>query len=139
MLVKVELLHRIMGISDREAAEIIAEVSATFREGKYDPKDHVERIKEIEKRFEGKKLSLALFHLGFETAMRTTFVMGINEIGVFDPGLCGSFVAIHMKQCIDRSREARQNKKELIKKLEKEFKELEEKKIKKEERRIEVV
>ena len=89
MVEKVLLPHEELGLKHSVAAKIIAEVTLLL--GK--KMSHAQRIIELEKKFEGKQLLLAVFTLGYEASTCEFYEKGINEYGVYDPALAGSILA----------------------------------------------
>lgn len=83
------LLHKELGVTKEDAALVAYEVTKIMGESA----SHGERIKYLERKFKDRALLLAVFILGWESAIADAFKNGINESGAFDPFLSGNYVA----------------------------------------------
>jgi len=114
MAENIQLTHEELGLKHSDAAKVVAEVTLLL--GK--KASHAERIKELEKKFEGKQLLLAIFTLGYETSMSDFYYRGINEYGVYDPALAGSILAQEFMNAEQRYNYVVRDKKKAIKLIE---------------------
>lgn len=106
-----------LGVSRKEIARVVYEVTTIM--GK--PATYAERIRYLEERFKGRALLLAVFQLGWESAIADAYHKGFNEAGVFEPSLCGAYVADQFNTGNMRYNEILEKGENAIKEIEKAF------------------